>query len=622
MLKKTVTLLLTSIMACCINMCVLATENTTQNTFTCKLSSDAQGEDNFYFCAFGKASTYDLEFDTVKRRWKFSDSDYPMVKFDFALPQTDEPVGMRFAAPREGNIKLAGSVILKNAAGNVKVYIIKDGKELWSEELNGEALSKEYELENISIAKDSEIYFKIDSNGSNANDFLYWEPEVVYTDNPYIPESDGLEVFQKDKNGVLTVLYDVDGVYTAKDNKAYISIDRVLPTEEYSFVKRFKVPQEGEGRYRLYGKMNTQDGGDKEIIVYKNAEQVWTQLFPNGEKGILDLRMYLKPGDAVDVEIRSFDGTGEAAFNYKITEFLGTLFCEATTSSGYNFNEEGATTVSLGELLTDKNNCEVFSIKYGQKLPMQFDEANGKWNNSIGDAQAGVQNTKIYPGTKTDTMAEINITQSGIMRIDGNMSVFDAGDGVLSKIYLNDELLWSSRVGGERAVMWNEPFDVSYFSNKINVVANVQSGDKLKLTFNRWRKSVRDCVDISDVNVSYITGSILSDTTKYKLGKSQILDVNKNQFFYKGKKAYMAKSDFEKLFGTGYDETDYVYMISQKYINIEKAVKSLGKTCEVTDYGLIIIHEELPVYFGYAELSEIKTAYKNRSLYSELEGGV
>ncbi len=604
-------------------------EYVSQTQFKSNIGSTVRGVDNFYFCSFGNTMTLDLPYDAPEQRWKLKGLKYPMVKWDFMIPGSDEPVGMRFVSPQRGMVKLTGAAELKNSNGNVEVMIVKGERELWSAKLNKNNLSALYDISGVPLEKGEQIYFKVDASGSNANDFLYWEPTVDYVEGEYVPESDICTYYQKDTSGVLTQLSEYSGAYTAADGIAYIRGDSVSPTAEYSLVKRFT--SEREGRYRVYAHIRPEES-DADILtsVYKNGEKVWNQMFPGGEMGTLDVRMMTAKGDTIDVEIRTATDKAVAAeWDCSISEFMGTLFCEASSSAGMTYTITSGQTALLGDMLMNPSVSKVYSMKYGQAHAMQLDVQAMVWKNTVNDEIGSVSKTEIYPGTTSDTVAEITVQKDGMLRIDGNMSVFDVSDGVVSKVYLNDKLLWSSRVGGERAVRWDEPFDVCYFNNAVHLVSNVKRNDVLKMTFNRWRKSVRDRVDISDIKLSYVTGDILSETTCYKLKNSVTADAKNKKLTVNGialdadiiskdDGVYIKISDIENIFSTDYDLSDIITESGVQYVRFGAAVESVGKVSERVNEKFEIAYDGIPVLFGYAECSEIDTALENNSFYAAI----
>ena len=188
------------------------------------------------------------------------------------------------------------------------------------------------------------------------------------------------------------------------------------------------------------------------------------------------------------------------------------------------------------------------------------------------------------------------------------MHIADSGDGTLCRIYKNDEVIWTNRVGGERLVRWDEPYDTSYFSNNINVVTPLNRGDKISFLFNQWRLADNDYADFSNVKLSYISGEILSETTKWKL-KSDVVFDTENKRVYKDKvfqtadiysdggEVYISKDTVNKIFGTNIES-------NSGYITLFDAVSESGKNVVIQN-ELAVVYGGLPMKYGYAELSEL-----------------
>lgn len=595
----------------------------TQYEYSAKMWNKTQGVDCFYYSGFGSADYIDLEYDAERKRWKHSYSEYPIVKSDLMLPSDNEGVGYRFEAPVRGMVKVEGSVKITSENGNVIAKISKGEKELWSLKLKSPTLVGEYSLEPFAVEKGDMIFFKVYANGSNANDFTAWEPTVVYTDDTYVSEMENLEYFQRASDGTMSKLTDsINGVYYTTDKKGYISSEKVQPSDNYSLVKRYTAVGEEPGRIRVLGTVSGHTA-DKEVIVRKNNAEVWRQLFPANEKGTVDVRIFTQPEENIDVEIK---GSGEAEWKCSIDEFFGTLFCTADTSRGRNITCNSSS--YLSEILS-KESTNVYSLKYNRKFPMTYNKTDGTWKNSIDDELGAVSGHLVYPGESSDTVAEIKLSDAGRISIDGTMKVMDMCDGVLSNVYINNKLIWSSRTGGARAVRWDEPYDVSYFLNDICVVADVKAGDVLKFAFNKWRKSKGDMVDISNVKISYISGNPLSKTTVYKLNHSTVIDLNNNETVQNGVVSasdvltneyetviYMEKSKLDLLLPQGYKTGEVLSQNGKSYINIKTAAESVGYSLISPVGGLAVLYDGIPVRFGFAEISEIKTAYQNNEFYS------
>ena len=190
-------------------------------------------------------------------------------------------------------------------------------------------------------------------------------------------------------------------------------------------------------------------------------------------------------------------------------------------------------------------------------------------------------------------------------------------------IYKNDKLIWSNRVGGTRLVKWDEPFDVAYVRQEINTVTNVKSGDKIVYIFDQWRNSVKDDVDISDFEIGYVSGNVISDTTEWKIKNSVIIDTQTKRALIGGETksadaallndtAGLRRTDAEAIFGKDAAEAA---AIDENYSGLRKISEYLGKNILWTADRLVIIYDNLPTFLGFAELGEIETALEGGDLF-------
>lgn len=257
---------------------------------------------------------------------------------------------------------------------------------------------------------------------------------------------------------------------------------------------------------------------------------------------------------------------------------------------------------------------------------MSYYASSARWQSEVPGDGGYISAEAVSPGSAADTVMEQTISQAGLIRIEGNLPVSDKSDGVLSKIYLNGTEIWSSRVGGERSVRWDEKYDTSYFLNSIHVTAEVQVGDKLTFRFNRWRLAATDDVRIDDVRIKYITGSVLSKTTQWKLKKSVVVDteaklVYRNgasesaDVFVENETTYMAVSDIPKVLGDTDMSGQAIIVNGKEYLPLRDAANHAGRVVVWAAERLVLIHDGIPVFFGFPELSEISTAMKGGGLF-------
>lgn len=249
---------------------------------------------------------------------------------------------------------------------------------------------------------------------------------------------------------------------------------------------------------------------------------------------------------------------------------------------------------------------------------MAYNSSSGRYESAVAGESDYVSETNVAPGVTTDAVIDIKVPKDGNLKLEGNLYIKDGNsDGVLCKIYLNDKLLWSNRVGSERSLRWDDPFDEVYFLNKINAVANVKAGDVLSFTFNKWRDNYGDITDISDVKLKYISGEVMSKTTKWKLKNSTVIDTETKAMHKDGVNstvnvsvkngvAYIAKSDVEMVFGDKAEAVLTKYGTNDE-IPIRNAAKAAGMSVSWTADRMIILYNGISVLFGYPEASEIKT---------------
>ena len=315
---------------------------------------------------------------------------------------------------------------------------------------------------------------------------------------------------------------------------------------------------EKEGRYRIYGELTaTSETGDSVITITKNYEPVWTQMIPEGETGVVDVRMLTELYDFIDIEVTNENNTDTSDWQCNIEWIPGTIpVCEASTSQGTNNK-----VISEHTLSSLIESAEKYLVYNYVEFPMTYDSTDGKWTDSSTDSAAYLKANEVFPGSQANVCTDVAVPFTGTIRITGNLPISEQSDGVLTKIYLNDELLWSNRTGGERSVRWDEPYDVSYFVNDINATACVKEGDILTFSFGRWRRNTNDKLDISDIKLSYIEGNPMSETTQWKLEKCTLTE-------------------------------ETLQVEADNIIN-------LGN-------GYVLAYNGLPIFIGYPEISEIK----------------
>lgn len=625
---KRISLLLSIILIMSLTPVLAAEETVTViNTYQSVFEKE-QGVNNWYFCSYVGGEASELPYDKTLDRWKGT-TDVPMISSARMVPSSSADVGIKFVVPERGMVRLKGKAETADPgtaqdSGSV-VTIQKGSKVIWTDSINYGS-PKEYSVI-LSVAKGDELHFIVNRGASTGWDRVVWWPSVEYLDMEYVVDTGGYEFFQK-KDGELKQLEynDEIGGYIAEDELAFISDDSFLATEEYSLVKRLTLTE--RGRHRVYAEIKTLDerSGGNTIKVYKNSEELWEQYFPPGESGVLDVGFYAFPEDVVDVEVivNEFTGFNLVNWNCEISKYLGLPFRTPSTSVGEQWGVQKEYT--LGSLVksVQGNGMQYYTIKYDIKHPMTYNTSNKRWVSPIEGEGGYISSSAISPGKFSDTAIEYTVPETGIMKIEGDMAVnAGASDGVLSKVYINDKLIWSSRVGDETSVRFDEPYDVKYFLNTINVTANVEKNDIITFRFNKWRLNTGDVVDISNVKIKYITGNVLSRTTEKKLNDSIVIDTVDKGAYINGEfsavdvivsdgTTYIAKSDAGKMFD---NITDVVNINNVEYVSLRKTAESNNKNVIWTADRLVIIYDGIPVRFGYPELSEITTALKGGNLF-------
>ena len=584
-------------------------------TYDVKFNTE-QGVDNWFYYEYGEYCGTELVYDSNKEQWVSATADYPNITQSSISPG-DTDAGYRFIAPDKGMICLKGTAVCPwedSAKGNgVILSIIRGQNVIWSQELvYGNTAS--YDI-NLSVRKGETLDFRVNCNGNRNYDWTQWRPIVEYLNQEYIPDAEEYTYYEKNDNKTTTLSYsnEKDG-YVSLSGNGFISSSSISLSDDTVLGRSYTVSN--GGRYCVNAEIvpdNTD--GNTVITVLKNQKTVWKQMFPNGERGILDIRIFSEQGDVIDTEvsIESATYTKTVEWNHRVTKYIGTMFCSADTSKGYS--SRICDLVTLTDVAADSN-TEFYSIKNDKKFPMIYNGVTQRCESSLNDG-GYVAKESAFPGNDSDSVMEWTVDKNGTVRFSGDMRVSLASDGVVSKIIHNGNVIWSSRVGGERPVRWDEPFDVSYFLNKVNVTAMVESGDKLAVLFNRWRKTNNDTVNFNNVSYSYIEGEVFSATTKRKLKESIIVDVKTGKF-HKGKTigdidafendgtVYVAKQDTSKLFGT---ETNRSGRFDNgiEYVPLEDVAEDSEKNYIWAANRAAIVYDGIPVLFGWAELSEINT---------------
>lgn len=541
-----------------------------------------QGVNNWYYCTFANGEVSECQYNTEKNSWTCESSTYQAItNGGNMLPSANYDVGMVFKAPFDGIVRMTASEgqiyypwgEAYAESDGVNLSILRNGEyEIWNTYMKyGDKPS--YDV-TTPVRKGEEIWFVMNCNKSSGYDDVRWKPSLTYIGNYVAEKEEGYSYYQN-KNGELTELtYNEDlGYYQATDSGDYINSYTIRETDDTTFVKRYVA--EEDGRYQIKGNLITKgNSADTLITIKRNSEEVWKQMIPKGELGEYDIRLRAETGDNLDVEVSVLNGKGinNSEWKSKVTNVPGPVSeTKASTSQGINFDVLDE--YSLNELI-NKSDSKLYVKKNGVKFPMVYDSASGVWKS---EEDASIKLTdKNLTVTENDVIIEVCAPKDGNIKLSGDFKITGKSDGVLAKVYRNDDLVWSNRVGGERFVRWDEPFDVSYFNNELNAVASVSAGDKLIFTFNRWRLSNGDTVNFEDISISYVNGEMLSATTKWKLSQCTL------------------KSDVNK-------EAD-IKNASAQGLNVYEGE------------GFLVIYPGLSTFIGYPEISEILMAIKGGEL--------
>lgn len=597
--------------------------------YTAKMSK-VQGTDGWYFMEFG-TSPEQMIYNSSSSRWVGTDGSSPTLNKDDMNTAISKGVGFKFVAPEKGVVRLRGTVIqpyADNAKGDgVTASILKGTKELWSSKIRY-GVNAGYDL-TLSVKQGEALFFKVSPDANNYYDWTKWWPTVEYLAAEYVSEQDTDKYFEK-KNGEMTELSfnaELDG-YLASDGCAFINSDNVMPTKECSLVKRIELGD--DGRYRIYCEIDAEDSrGDGAVVrVYKNGEQFWEQLCVDNDVSVIDVRVLGAKGDVIDVEILANEFNGYNYMNYSCTatKYLGTMFCDASTSDGFSYGT--IKEYRLSDLISGIQGAKgmtYYSVFRDQKYPMKYNASSGRWESTVSGSGGYISATTAYSGKNTDSVIELKAPESGILKIEGKLNVNAAGDGVLSKVFVNDKCIWSSRVGEERAVRWDEPYDVSYFQNSINVITRITEGDKITFSFNQWRLTSNDATGIGDISLKYVTDNPISKTTKWKIDQSIVVDTKNQTAKYNGETmntkvivengtTYMLKKDIEMLFGETIPGSDMT-IDGVEYAALRRAAEYAKMNVAWAAERFVLIHKNIPVFFGYPELSEIETSLKGEDLF-------
>ena len=584
-----------------------------------------QGSDNFYYCEFTGDDYKLLVFNSSNNSWlPESGESFPQIRSSEMTPHNNNDVGFVFVAPRKGVISIGGEAKIRESTtlgDGVSFSVSKNGDVRWSGVANPtNKVAPKIDLE-IPVRAGDEIHFRCNAIKNNAYDNAVWRPTVSYIDSPYVPEASKYKYFEFDGVNRRELSYNEDEVYIASDGVAQISYDSVMPTAKYSLIQQYIV--EAYGHHRITATLTNSNiqGGGILVMVLKNNEPVWKQLCPENEKSNLDVRMLLEKDDVIDivVGVARYEGYNFYEWTCEIFETFHDSICTASTSVGSSVFEKESFT--LGSLVNQTpKNIRFYSLWYDTPQDMEWDATSKRWKSPLSGDGGYISATTVHPGTKSDSVIEYNVQKDGLIKIDGPVGIRTDSDGVLAKIYLNGNEIWSNRVGGERSVKWDEKFGTSYFINETGVYAEVKAGDVLTFCFGRWTKIQVDETDISQIKIAYVDGKVISKTTAWKLKNSVVLDtVDKTIRIGDEVKAVdvlvnnsttYATADTLKLLGVSDVGNASLVLNNKEYYPLRKVVEDSGNNVTWAADRYVIVYDGIPVRFGWQELSEIAISVK------------
>ena len=466
--------------------------------------------------------------------------------------------------------------------------------------------------------------------------------------------------------------YNVDASVTTPDGN--LDLDWIVLSQSVNaphapaFVHREEVTYSvsENGRYRLVGSMTSTNVGSDgaEVQVYNNDKLAYQSYFPDGESGTVDVRILAEAGDVIKTKL-VLTGDNDAPFmewRQEVT-LVNTVIPQnqSSTTLGEHYTMCGNEALLSSYLGQNKpNDVKIYTTLYGIKRYFVWDAANTRWSltepyvrlnninmsdgrdrledmvwqNAVSDtnyvSQTSVK-TSSNPTSNATTYIEIPIDRDGTIRVDGDFVIPEEGvnnegetvrfDGELIKIYRNDELIWSNRVGGELSTRYDEPYDTKYFINTVKAVADVKAGDTLRFSFNRWRHNYEgENVDISNIKIKYVEGcDILSDSTVWKLKRAIIADVSQDRMLVNGvltsvpmtiedDDAYISLAAASEIFENNDLQSD------DGYVPICETAVLMGKTPVWLTKDVLVIQDSAVNMFTWNETGEIVTQLEHQRI--------
>lgn len=603
-----------------------AAETVITQTFSSAYET-VQGKNNFRFVQFDGDEKTDMIYSASNSRWEANP--VGVIKVNAITPGNDTDVGFLFTAPLKGVVKLQGTIgwaLTTNDGGDGVLLTIGKGEEtLWTQDVPfGETPS--YDLE-ANVRKGDEIWFRVNSKKHNGYDAIVWWPSVAYTAKAYSGAvgREGYQYMQRMDGKLSELKYDEEtDRFMASDGIAFMSDYEIMPSDKCSMVTRFTVKEAGKHRVNaILSGMDRRSGGSI-VYVYHNDKLMWQQMVPANEKGGVDVRFTAEKEDVIDIEVKTndFSGYNYSEWSVDVTPFVGSQpFSDATTASGSNYAVDSEFTLSSKIGSTVSADTLLYAIYNDTKFPMTY--SSGTWvANVLGDSTCKMTSTAVTPGNQRGEPAmDIVLDKSGIIKVEGNLPVNKGTNGMLIKVYLNDKEVWSNRVGGDVSVKYDEEIDTVYFVDDINVTQQVKAGDKLTFKFGKWRKWTNGTsLNIGDIKIKYISGDMLSATTKWKIKQSTIIDIETDKAYIKDKfepitsvvkngTTYITEDSAQKL---GFEEWQSMVVTfdGESYVPVRSIAESEGKTVVWGADRFVVIHDGISTFFGTSEFSEMLLAVK------------
>jgi len=535
---------------------------------------------------------------------QFTVSDVAMkMEQPISVTSIGNGVSLPLYNPAGGSDLLILAKYNENTLRNLEVKTIKP----WTEE---DAINKRFEY--TTALRGTVRVFLWD-------DFNTVKPLLTAQNIDIVPVAGKYKYFEFDGANRRELFYNEDGVYKASDDMAQISSDGVMPTSRYSLIQQYTA--EALGHYRVLAALSNDstDNGETLVTIFKNNEPVWTQMCPDGEESNIDVRMLLDKDDVVEVMVSVEDnavGT-PSRWSCEVEKTFYDQNCTASTSVGKAVSESEC--LYLSDILTkNPQNTKVYSLYYSKPVDMNYSTSLNRWDSTVNSDGGYISSTTVNPGERADSVIEYTVQKDGLIKIDGPIGVSNNSDGVLAKIFLNDGLIWSNRVGGERSVKWNEELGTSYFINETGVYADVKAGDVVKFRFGHWKRVQEDETDISKIKIAYVDGNVISRTTAWKLKNSAVLDtvdktlrigndVKSADILMQNETIYASVSTLE-LLGVSRLTDGVLVSNGTSYYPLINAVEAGNKNAVSAANRYLLIYDGIPVRFGWQELSEIKVS--------------